>query len=917
MSETDHQRLRDLFEAVMDLPPTERAAILDADCGEDRALRAEIDSLLRHHDAESPILSDQQIGIGLRAARGSEPVVDLDKLPEHIGPYRILRVLASGGMGTVYEAHQEQPVRRRVALKVIKLGMDTREVVARFDHERQTLAMMDHPNIARVFDAGVTTAGRPYFVMELCPGETITAYCDKQRLSIHDRLALFVQICQAVQHAHQKGIIHRDLKPSNIVVTAHGGRPHVRVIDFGIAKAMTGQSPDLTMQGETRPFIGTPDYMSPEQADGGRDIDTRADVYSLGVLLFELLTGRTPFAEHRLHHASFLEIQRVIREVEPIRPSSRLRRAAQARSDSNSVAKADPQALSLSLLLRGELDWIVLKAIEKDRQRRYDSAGHLCADVERYLAGDIVLAAPPSQAYRFRKFVARHRPLVFGLAAALAALIIGLCGTLWQAGVARREASVARARSEELRQVADLQAELLGQIDVTDAGARLFDSLGRRFDAESARSGLSEADIASRRESFDRQLGRINPTDVASELIDNTLLKPAITAMRKQLADQPAILAALQQTLAGMYRSMGRYSDARPLQESALAFRRRALGDEHPDTLASFFAMRYLLRLQGEIDAAESMLDEAYPVSCRCLGLDHPTTLDMLNLRGGILLMRGQLKEAEACWRETLERRRRVLGENSRNTLFSINNLGSVLEKEGRLDEAAVHYQEALERRRRVLGEDHPDTLISLNFLGQLCIRQRRFEEAGKYLREACDKRRKSLGENHPRTLNSLASLGLLYVDQGRAAEAESILHDVMDKRRRVLGVDHPMTLDAVGHFCDVLESLGRWETSEPLRRDAVARWARPGKMDDTNWIGARIALARTLARLDRPMDAERELLDAYQSIQGSDAVHVDLRRHCAESLVQLYEDWKRLEPEKHFDDRLNQWKIAVQAAHP
>jgi len=915
MSRVDHQRLRELFEAVMDLPPGERAAILDAGCGEDRALRAEIDSLLRHHDADGPVLSDQQAGIGMRAAQASDPIAEIDTPPEHIGPYRVLRVLASGGMGTVYEAEQEQPVRRRVALKVIKLGMDTREVVARFEHERQTLAKMDHPNIARVYDAGATAAGRPFFVMELCQGDTITTYCDKQKLPVRERLDLFTQVCRAVQHAHQRGIIHRDLKPSNILVSTHEGRPHVRVIDFGIAKAMAGDSPDLTVQHDRPAFIGTPDYMSPEQADGGRDIDTRADVYSLGVLLFELLTGRTPFAEHRLHQASFVEIQRVIRDVDPVRPSSRLRRAALTGPDSNSPAMSDPRDPGLSTMLRGELDWIVLKAIEKDRQRRYDSVGQFCADVERFLAGDVVLAAPPSQVYRFRKFVARHRALVCGASAALLALIVGLCGTLWQAGVARREARLARARSEELRQVADLQAELLGQIDVTDAGAKLFDSLSRRFDAESAKSGLSEPDIASLRALFDRQLGRINPTDVASELIDNTLLRPAIAAMEKQLADQPAVLAALQQTLAGMYRSMGRYSDARPLQESALAFRRRALGDEHPDTLASFYATSYLLRLQGEVDAAASMLNGAYPVSVRCLGPDHPTTLDMLNLRGGIFLMRGRLKEAEVCWRETLERRRRILGENNRDTFFSINNLGLVLEQQGRLDEAEVYYREALEKRRRVLGEDHPDTMISLNFIGQLCTSQRKFEEAGVYLHEAVDKRRKSLGENHPRTLNSLANLGLLYARQGRADEAEPILRDVMDKRRMYLGADHALTLDAVGRYCDVLESIGRWEASEPLRRDAVAHWARQGPLNDREWIGARMALARTLTRLNRVRDAERELLDTYQTISDSDAAHVEIRRHCAESLVQLYENWKRLQPLDNIDDRLNRWRITVQSS--
>lgn len=322
MTQIDHQRLRELFESVMDLPPIDRAAVLDAACAGNDAMRAELDSLLSHHDADVPVLADHQAGIGMKVATELGYPAHDPALPERIGAFRIVRVLGAGGMGIVYEAEQEQPVRRRVALKVIKLGMDTREVVARFQQERQALAMLDHPNIAKVLDAGATDAGRPFFVMELCAGDRITDYCDARHLTIQARLGLFVQVCQAIQHAHQKALIHRDIKPSNVLVTTQDDRPCAKVIDFGIAKATGDKLTDMTLHTEAVRLLGTPEYMSPEQAEGSRDIDTQTDVYSLGVLLYEILTGCTPFSGRNLATASLTNVVRIIREVEPVRPSS-------------------------------------------------------------------------------------------------------------------------------------------------------------------------------------------------------------------------------------------------------------------------------------------------------------------------------------------------------------------------------------------------------------------------------------------------------------------------------------------------------------------------------------------------------------------------------------------------------------------
>ena len=360
-----------------------------------------------------------------------------------IGPYKLLQAIGEGGFGSVFMAEQTAPVQRKVALKIIKLGMDTRQVVARFEQERQALAMMDHPNIARVLDAGATDTGRPYFVMELVKGDPIVEYCDKNNLNIEGRLELFAQVCNAVQHAHTKGIIHRDIKPSNILVSTQDGRPNTKVIDFGIAKATASKLTEKTLFTEHRQLIGTPEYMSPEQAEGNLDIDTRTDVYSLGVLLYELLTGTTPFGGGDLRSAGYAEIQRIIREVEPPKPSTRI--SSNTDTIASVAARRHTEPRKLGTLIRGELDWIVMRAMEKDRQRRYETANGLAMDIKRYLAGEAVVAAPPSTAYRMRKFIRRNRVVVSAASAVAAALLLGMVAFAWQAKIASQQRDRAMA----------------------------------------------------------------------------------------------------------------------------------------------------------------------------------------------------------------------------------------------------------------------------------------------------------------------------------------------------------------------------------------------------------------------------------------------------------------------------------------
>ena len=735
-----------------------------------------------------------------------------------IGPFTLLRQIGEGGFGVVFEAEQEQPVKRRVALKVIKLGMDTREVIARFDAERQALAMMEHPHIARVLDAGATDSGRPYFVMELVDGEPIASYCDQNRLSIDERLRLFEQVCEAVQHAHTKGVIHRDLKPNNVLVSTHDGKPFAKVIDFGIAKATSGHLTEKTLATELDQIMGTPLYMSPEQASGSADIDTRSDIYSLGVILYELLTGTTPVEATSLRSAVFAEIQRIICEVEPPRPSVRLAQATTTLSGTATSRGTEPRKLTRTV--RGELDWIVMKALEKERGRRYETANGLAMDLRRYLAAEPVLAAPPSASYRLQKFVRRNTGAVAAGSLIAASLIVGIVGFAWQA-------RIAQARADELQQVSNFQEEMLGQVDPTEAGKLLTDDVRAKFEAALVKAGVPEVERAVQVAAFKTQWQRVNATDTARDLIDRTILKPAVAAIDEQFKKQPKVDAALRQALADLYGDMGLYDAALPLQKRALATRRRVLGEDHPDTLFSINNMGSLLQDQGKLSEAEHYIRESLEKSRRVLGEEHLDTLLSISNLSVLLLYEGKLGEAESYVREALEKRRRVLGEDHPDTLISINNLGLLLLGQGKLSEAEPYVRESLEKSRRVLGEDHPDTLISINNLGTLLQNQGKLSEAEPYFREALEKRRRVLGEEHPDTLNSINNLGLLLQAQGKLSEAEPYLREALEKRRRVLGKEHPSTLKSITNMGLLLQRQGKLSEAEPYFRESLEKTRR------------------------------------------------------------------------------------------
>lgn len=521
------KKLETIFDAARNLTSDERSAFLAAECQDNAELRAGVDRLLQAHDAaKSKFLDAPKIEFDETDASSSAI------LGSAIGPYKLLQKIGEGGMGIVYMAEQTEPVRRKVALKVVKPGMDTKQVIARFEAERQALAMMDHSNIARVFDAGATAQGRPYFVMELVRGVPITEYCDSEKLSTRERLELFVPICQAVHHAHQKGIIHRDLKPTNVMVTLHDGQPVPKVIDFGIAKAMKDRLTAKTLFTEYSQFIGTPLYMSPEQAEmSGLDVDTRTDIYSLGVLLYELLTGTTPFDKTRLQTAAFDEVRRIIREEEPLRPSQKISTLGESLPSISDQRRIEAQRLGS--VVRGDLDWIVMKSLEKNRSRRYESASEFAQDVRRHLNDEPVAAGPPTVLYWAKKFYRRNRTIVTTIAAALGLILLSLAFVSVQYFRAERAERKLRIASEELqRNVGKVESAYNASRQAERRLSEANATVNRELQKSEGMRIATEANIVAQKT---RDLGSVLPLAVSALKLDSSVFtkRAILEAMAK------------------------------------------------------------------------------------------------------------------------------------------------------------------------------------------------------------------------------------------------------------------------------------------------------------------------------------------------------------------------------------------------
>src|SRR5713101_845463 len=775
------QKIERLCYSALNEEKSARAAFLEQACAGDEALRRAVELLLAQHEKDDDFLEvpamevaakdlarDQQDDTSRLASPSvpTETAADLASAEKlSFGPYRLLQRLGEGGMGEVWLAEQSKPVRRRVALKLIKAGMDTREVVARFDSERQALALMDHPAIAKVFDAGSTPEGRPYFVMEYVAGIPITAYCDKHRMTTRQRMELFIQVCEGVQHAHQKAIIHRDLKPSNILVSEVDGKPMPRIIDFGLAKATSQRLTDGSMYTRVGTLMGTLEYMSPEQADSaGEDIDTRTDVYSLGVVLYQLLVGALPLDLKKL---AYEEILHRLREKEVPEPSSRILMEG---GDSAITAKnRGTDAPSLTRQLRGDPDAVVLKALEKDRKRRYGSPSELAADLGRYLRNEPVSAHTPSAAYRTRKYIRRHR---LGVAVAM-----GLIAMLAAFAVAQR-VQLQRTRLERDRatRITDF---MTGMFTVSDPSEQRGNSI------------------------------------TAREILDK-----ASNDIKTGLAKDPETQAQMMHVMGDVYEKLGLYPRAQALQQQSMEIRQRVLGPEHPDTLTSMNDLATDLDDSGHYAEAEKLEREALDISRRVLGPEHPDTLMLMSNLGNTLWQEGHYREAEKLNRETLGIQRRVLGPEHPGTLRSMNNLATDLDDSD--PEAEKLFRETLDIKRRVLGPEHPDTLLAMSNLAYVLGDKGRYAEAEKLHRETVDLRRRVLGPEHPDILKSMTNLAIVLSREGRNAEAEKLEREELDISRRVLGPEHKGTLTSMDNLAVVLSREGRNAEAEKLEREAL-----------------------------------------------------------------------------------------------
>jgi serine/threonine protein kinase/tetratricopeptide (TPR) repeat protein len=781
----------EIFHQALARPQAERSAFLAAVCTGDQPLQRRIEALLHAHDNPGSFLAEQP---PMPAMTVDEPVSE--RPGTVIGPYKLMEQIGEGGMGLVFVAEQQHPVRRKVALKVIKPGMDTRQVVARFEAERQALALMDHPNIAKVLDGGTTEGGRPYFVMELVKGVPITEYCDQNQVPIRERLELFVHVCQAVKHAHQKGIIHRDIKPSNVLITLHDGTPVVKVIDFGVAKAIGQQLTDKTIYTQFSQMVGTPLYMSPEQAgQSGLDVDTRSDIYSLGVLLYELLTGTTPFDRERMHELSYDEMRRIIREEEPPKPSTRISTLGKAATTVSTQRQSEPK--QLSRLFRGELDWIVMKALDKDRNRRYETANSFALDVQRYLADEPVLACPPSAGYRLYKLIRRNKGAILAASLVLFSMLAGTAVSIWLAVRADQERRIAQTREAETKAVLDfLEQKVL-------AAAR----------PEGQAGGLGH-DVTLRK-----------------------ALEAALPYLDQSFSEQPLIEARLRRTLAVSFGNLGEGTISVNQAERALALYSQHLGADHPETLVARSNLATSYYGIGRHTEALKLNEETLTLMKAKLGPDDPKTLMVMNnlaIEYGTL---GKQSEALKLHEETLARMKAKLGPDHHSTLGSMNNLAGMYRELGRHDEALKLGHETVALARAKLGPTHRVTLNSMDTLASIYRARGQYREAVKLYEETVPLMKDKLGPDHKVTLSTMHDLAGVYASLGRFDEAVRLYEQTLTLRQAKRGPGHPDTLASMDKLTRLLATCPDAKVRNTSRAIELAKKAVELAPNDGNYL--------------------------------------------------------------------------------
>lgn len=818
----------EIFADALDLDPGARPEFLARACGNNDALRREVESLLADSCRADALFADLTQG-----AFGLPERQTLEKPGSLIGPYKLSQKLGEGGFGVVWRAQQETPISRQVALKVIKAGMDTGEVLARFEAERQALARMEHPNIARVLDAGATPAGRPYFVMELVRGRSITRFCDEERLEPRARLRLFVEVCAAINHAHQKGIIHRDIKPSNVLVSFDGKRPVVKVIDFGIAKAFEGRLTDLSLHTRIDQMIGTPAYMSPEQAGlGGQDVDTRSDIYSLGALLYELLTGLAPFDQQTLVLAGYEEMRRIVREVEPAKPSARLT-SLSLQAKEPIMAARRISGTKFERLVSQELDWIAMKALEKSRERRYETADALARDVERFLSEEPVEARPPDPIYRLGKFARRHRRAILASGVFLLFLTVATTVSLWLAVRAKQAEQLAETRlamAVEERNAKDnaLQDAEAVSLLMTDFFQRPLPSMDGRT-----------ATVA-------------DALDLALRKLDKDLLIP------------PPRRALLKEKLADSYQSLGLHSAAIGLRQTVLQIRRDQLGDNGPRTISSLEALAENLYQSRRYDEALASANEAVWLSeardslngelvvnarSRLADLEkriaarkslapaaeaHPepepspppsasaTPSDITVRHAAAKDALGELDKQVAALRESRE-------DDLPEVIAAMSHLAKSYYNAGFRADSVRIQEEIVDILRRKSGEDSPETIMAMDDLAYYLDRAKRWKDSEELRTKVVEKQRAAFGAEDPRTLQTQTALALQLFLGGQFEKSLANCEDAVAVMRKTHGSSQRATLNAICTQARCYAALGRTSEAMELLTEAA-----PQMRDDT-----------------------------------------------------------------------------------